>query len=69
MAKRKIIIEEIISQEFEVDVDESKSIYEQVRTMYKESKLVVDNPTLTEVNVMICDEDGEETDWTNLHVI
>lgn len=68
MAKREIIIEEIVSQKFEINVNENLSIYDQVRNMYKTSKLIVDNPTLTEANVMICDENGNETDWVNLHV-
>ena len=66
--KRTIIIEEVISQEFVVDIPEGANEYEFVREMYKEGKLVVEDPGLTQANVMICDENGEETDWSDLHV-
>lgn len=66
--KRTIIIEEVISQEFVVDIPEGANEYEFVREMYKEGKLVVENPGLTQANVMICDENGEETDWVDLRV-
>lgn len=66
--KTKVIIEEVISQEFEVEVSSLDNAYDEVRQMYKDGKLVVDNPTLTQANVMIPDENGEETDWSDLHV-
>lgn len=66
--KRKVIIEEVISQTFEVELNEEESEYEQVRTMYKNGNLILEGPSLTQANVMICDENGEETDWSDLHV-
>lgn len=66
--KVKIIIEEVITQTFEVDIDEGKNTYDQIRTMYKNGDLVVEDPTLIEASVMIYDENGDETDWSNLHV-
>ena len=66
--KTKVIIEEVISQEFEVEVSSLDNAYNEVRKMYRDGKLVVDNPTLTQANVMIPDENGEETDWSDLHV-
>ena len=66
--KTKVIIEEVISQEFEVKVSSLDNAYDEVRKMYRDGKLVVDNPTLTQANVMIPDENGEETDWSDLHV-
>lgn len=66
--KVKVIIEEVISQEFEVECEDGKDPYECVRKQYREGKLVVDDPGLTQVNVMILDENGEETDWNNLHI-
>lgn len=66
--KRTIIIEEVISQEFVVDIPEGANEYEFVREMYKEGKLVVEDPGLTQANVMIYDENGEETDWVDLHI-
>ena len=66
--KTKVIVEEVISQEFEVEVSSLDNTYDEVRKMYRDGKLVVDNPTLTQANVMIPDENGEETDWSDLHV-
>lgn len=66
--KRKVIIEEVISQTFEVELNEEESEYEQVRTMYKNGNLILEDSSLTQANVMICDENGEETDWSDLHV-
>ena len=66
--KVKIAIEEIITQTFEVEVSDLNKAYDEVRQMYKDGKLVVEDPTLVEANVMIYDENGEETDWNNLHV-
>ena len=66
--KVKVTIEEIISQKFEVEVSSLDNAYDEVRQMYKDGKLVLENPSLTEANVMIPDEYGEETDWNNLHV-
>lgn len=66
--KTKVIIEEVISQEFEVEVSSLDNAYDEVRQMYRDGKLVVDDPKLTQANVMIPDENGEETDWSDLHV-
>ena len=66
--KAKVAIEEIITQTFEVEVSSLDNAYDEVRKMYRDGKLVVDNPTLIQANVMIPDENGEETDWGDLHV-
>ena len=66
--KVKIAIEEIFTQTFEVEVSDLNKAYDEVRQMYKDGKLVVEDPTLIEANAMIYDENGEETDWNNLHV-
>lgn len=66
--KKKVIIEEVISQTFEVELNDEESEYDQVRKLYTDGKLVVEDPSLTQANVMICDENGEETDWSDLHV-
>ena len=66
--KVKVAIEEIITQTFEVEVSSLDNAYDEVRKMYRDGKLVVENPSLIEANVMIYDENGEETDWNNLHV-
>ena len=66
--KRTVIIEEVISQEFVVDIPEGVDEYEFIREKYKDGTLVVEDSSLTQANVMICDENGEETDWCDLHV-
>ena len=66
--KKKVIIEEVISQTFEIELNDEESEYDQVRKLYTDGKLVVEDPSLTQANVMICDENGEETDWSDLHV-
>ena len=66
--KVKAHIEEIITQTFEVEVSSVDNAYDEIRKMYKEGKLVVENPTLIEANLMVEEENGEEGDWNNLHV-
>ena len=64
--KVKVTIEEIISQTFEVEVSSEEDAFEEVKNMYNSDKLVVENATLIEANVMIHDQNGEETDWNRL---
>lgn len=64
MEKKQIIIEEVISQTFEVEKD---ATYEDIRQMYRDEKLVLDNPSVTQVNLMELDEESKETDWVDLH--
>lgn len=66
--KVTVCIEEIISQMFEVEVPDGVRPYDEVRKQYIEGKLVLENPALTQANVMILDKNGEETDWDDLHV-
>lgn len=66
--KKEVIIEKVISQAFEVELNDEESEYNQVRKLYVDGKLVVEDPSFTQVNVMICDENGEGTDWIDLHV-
>lgn len=67
--KRKIIIEEIITQEFELEVnDDLNKAFDEIREKYKNGTLVVEDPRLVQANVNICDENGEGTDWLDLHV-
>lgn len=46
----KVTIEEIVSQEFEVP---DGSTLEDIRSLYKEEKLVLNNPSLVEANVLM----------------
>lgn len=68
--KIKIQIEEVISQEFEVEVSSLNNAYNEIRTKYKNKEIILDNPTLTQANVMIQDENGtfEYSDWNDLHI-
>ena len=68
--KVKVTIEEVISQTFEVEVTSEETAYEEIRQMYKNEELVLDNAALTQANVLMGsntdpDNDG---DWVDLHV-
>ena len=65
--KVEAIIEEVISQTFEVEVSSMENAYDEIRKMYHDGKLVVENPMLTEANVMILNENGDQTDFNSLY--
>ena len=68
--KVKVIIEETISQEFEVEVSDIDNAYDEIRMKYKNAELVLDNASLNNANVLIL-EDGQndsESDWLDLYV-
>lgn len=54
-----IILEEICSQEFEVP---DGTTPEQIREMYKDTTLLMDNSRLTQLNVLM----GEDEGWYTL---
>ena len=60
----EVTIEEIVSQKFKVKVSSLENAYEEVRQMYKDDEIVVENPSLTQANVMI----GDDGVWNDLHV-
>jgi hypothetical protein len=66
--KVKVTIEEIISQTFEVEVSDMGKAYDEVLEKYKNGELVVESPEVHGASVMIHDEDGNETEWFDLHV-
>lgn len=66
--KVKAIIEEVISKEFEVEVSSLENAYDEIRKMYKDGKLILEDPCLTEANLMVVEEDGSDGGWNNLHV-
>ena len=68
--KVKAIIEEVVSQEFEVELSSLDNAYDEIRTKYKNKQLIVEDPKLTQANVMIQDEDRtfDRGDWVDLHV-
>ena len=67
--KIKVIIEEIRTQTFEVEVSNLENAYEEIRDDYVNGfiKLSKDAQVL-EANMMVPDENGEETSWSNMQV-
>ena len=67
--KVKVIIEEIRTQTFEVEVSNLDNAYEEIRDDYKNGFIVLDgNAQLLEANMMISDENGGETNWLNMQI-
>lgn len=69
--KIKVTIEEVISQDFEIEVSNlgtSGDAYDEIRQMYKDGKLVLDQPRLIEASVGIPEDDGDIHGFVNLHV-
>ena len=64
--KVKITIEEVISQEFEVEVSSIENAYEEIRKMYREDKIEVTDACLQSASVSI-KEDGEYGEFMDLH--
>ena len=64
--KRKIIIEETITQEFEVEITNPDEGFEEIREMYKNGTLIINNPTLIDAQLTILDENGQVSDWNTL---
>jgi hypothetical protein len=48
--KINVVIEEVISQEFTIEVDKKDDIDKVIRKKYRDAKLVVDNGNLVETN-------------------
>lgn len=64
MAKFKIIIEEHISQEFEVDAASIEEAKEVAENKYYDGEFVVDNCNAPTAKLMYAeDEDGRCTEW------
>ena len=64
--KVKVIVEEIISQTFEVEVSDMHKAYEEVREKYQDGILELNNATLIEANIAFLDEDGEAGDFKRI---
>lgn len=64
--KIKIIVEETITQEFEVEINDSEDTFDQIQTMYKNGKLVIEEPNLIDAQLTIFNEDGQDTGWCSL---
>lgn len=64
MAKIRITITEVISQDFEVDVQDVEHASEEIIEMYKNGEIVLENPEVQQVDLGIYDEELENTVWT-----
>jgi hypothetical protein len=65
----KVIIEETISQEFDVEIPEDvTNKYDYVRELYKSGELVVENPGLVDAKFAIEDDyDQGDNSWVDMH--
>lgn len=61
--KIKVIIEETISQEFEVEVSSIENAVTEVQEMYRDGSIVVDNANLLDAQLGILDKDGVVDSW------
>ena len=64
MAKIKITITEVISQDFEVEVQDVEHASEEIIEKYKNGELVLENPEVQQVDLGIYDEELENTVWS-----
>ena len=62
--KIKVIIEEHISQEFEVEAENIEDALEKAEQMYYNEELVVDSFNAPTCKLMMADDGEEQTDWT-----
>lgn len=60
--KKEIIIEEVISQRFEIECENEDDIIDIVRDKYRNGELVLDNPTVTSVEML----EDELSGWITL---
>ena len=64
MAKFYVTIEEVISQEFEVEANNEEEAEEIMTRKYRDNMIKLDNPCVIETNVMVSDENRNECgDW------
>lgn len=64
--KMKIVIEEVISQEFEVEVSSIDTAFAEIEDMYKSGKLVLDDAQLVNANAGVPDDDGN-LEWDSIY--
>ena len=64
--KVKVIIEEIISQTFEVEVSDMDNAYAEIKEKYRSGILELNNSALTEANVSFLDKNGQAGDFVRL---
>ena len=64
MKKIKVIIEEHISQEFEIEAENIEEAMEKAEEMYYNEELVVDSFNAPTCKLMMADDGEEQTEWT-----
>ena len=64
MAYIKVTITEVISQDFEVEVQDVEHASEEIIEMYKNGEIVVEDPEVQQVDLGIYDEELENTVWS-----
>ena len=64
MTKIKVTITEVISQDFEVEVQDVEHASEEIIEMYKNGEIVLENPEVQQVDLGIYDEELENTVWS-----
>ena len=65
--KIKVIIEEIISQTFEVEVSDMSNAYAEIKEKYRKEELVLNDATMIGANIAFLDEDGEASEFVDLY--
>lgn len=68
MAKIKVTIEEVISQTFEINVDDVENPYDEIRKKYKNEDIILYEPCVTQVSAGVHDENDEIMDFVDLHI-
>ena len=66
--KVKIAIEEVISQEFEVEVSSLENAYEEIREKYMAGLIELNPGEVQSASLLIKDDDSSDSDWLDLHV-
>ena len=64
--KVKVIIEEIISQTFEVEVSDMSNAYEEIKEKYRKEELVLNDATMIGANIAFLDENEEASEFVEL---
>lgn len=65
--KIKVIIEEIVSQTFEVEVSDMSNAYAEIKEKYRKEELVLNDATTIGANVAFLDDDGEASEFVELY--
>lgn len=63
MKKYRVVIEETISEEFEIEATSEKDAVEKAIQEYNAGNFVVSSDNVEQRQISVVDEDGELTDW------